>query len=208
MKTERLLTVAAALLVCFALNASDVRFSGGNSRVSLQENNKIVTLSDPGIVNTEDFDIRSDSIQLYGEDYRYVKCDGNVEVLKKDDNLTLKCTSLTYDRQLSVLVSDGWASIDDPEHEAQLSGARVEYDSNLGLMKVQMGASIKKETSDGLLSCSADSIEFDSQAMTLNLKGKAHVVWDDDVYGANVIMIDIDNKQIALYQSITGEIHG
>lgn len=208
MKTERLLTFVTVLLACFALNASNVKFSGGNSRVSLQENNKIVTLSDPGIVSTDDFDIRADSIQLYGENYRYVKCVGSVEVVKKDDNLKLNCTSLTYDRELSVLVSDGWATVDDPEHEAQLSGARVEYDSNLGLMTVQMGASIKKETSKGLLTCSADSIEFDSEAMTLNLKGKAHVVWDDDVYGANVIMVDIDNEQIALYESITGEIHG
>lgn len=198
-----ILTLASLLLF-----ASNVSFSGGYSKVSLQDNNHIVTLSQGSLVETGDFRITADTIELYGENYRYVRCTGNVEILEKSSSMAVKCTSLSYDRDTSVLTSDGWIEIDDPENEAQLSGAWLEYNSETSIMKIQMNARISKDTDKGILSCTSDFIEFNNDEMTLQLKGDSHAVWGDDAYSANIMLVDIDNEEIQLFDSISGEIHG
>jgi len=205
---KRLTALLITITVASMLFASTVTFSGGYSKVSLQDNNRTVTLSEGAVVDTGDFHITSTTIQLYGEDYRYVRCTGNVKVTETESSMTLSCSKLTYDRETSVLLSDGWIEVDDPEDGARLSGAWLEYNSETSTMKLQISASIEKDTDKGLLNCTSDTIEFNSEKNTLVLKGQSHVVWGDDTYSANIITVDIDNEEITLYDSISGEIHG
>ena len=75
-------------------------------------------------------------------------------------------------------------------------------------MILQMQASVQKNTDSGLMTCSADSIEFNNDEQTVILKGSAKVVWGDDNYNAAMIVVDLDTEDVALHGSVSGEVNG
>lgn len=197
-----------SLFSCFTCFASDIRFSGGYTKVSLQDGNRTVELSDGAKASTDTINIEADKVFLYGQDYRYTDCTGNVKVRETEHNLEVKATSLFYDREQESLLANGWIEIDDAENEAQLSGAWFEYSINDRIMVLQMKATIIKNTERGILSCKADSIEYNAEKQTLELRGNADVSWGTDSYKASYILVNIDTEEVVLQGSITGEING
>lgn len=198
------------MMLCLALPlfASDITFSGGYTKVSLQDGNHTVTLSEEAKVETEEIMLCADSVELYGPDYCYVSCKGNVDVTEKERDIKLSCTNLFYNRNDSTLLSNGWIEIEDVNNEAQLSGSWLEYSTDTSIMKLQIQAQINKNTDSGLLSCTADSIEYDADNQKLILKGYSKVSWGDDHYEASMIIVDIDTEDITLHGSISGEVNG
>ena len=188
--------------------ASNVTFSGGYTKVNLQEGNKSVSLSGGANISADGLEIEADEIELYGEDYKYVSCKGNVTVTDEERGLSLQCPSLSYNREEEKIISDGWIEIEDTENEATLSGGWFEYNTKSTLMKLQMMAKIVKTTDDGLMTCSADSIEFNNETQTVTLKGNAKVEWNGNTYQAALIIVDLESNGITMHGSITGEVNG
>lgn len=188
--------------------ASNISFSGGYTKVNLQEGNKSVSLSGGANVTADGLTIKANAIELYGTDYKYVSCNGDVEVSDSERGISLTCPSLSFDRESGKIVSDGWIEIEDTTNEATLSGAWFEYDTKTTLIKLQMMAKIVKVTDDGLMTCQADSIEFNNETQTVTLKGNAEVKWNGNTYKASLIIVDLNNNGITMHGSITGEVNG
>ena len=188
--------------------ASDISFSGGYTKVNLQENNKSVSLSGGAKVVADGLTIEAQEIELYGADYKYVSCTGSVVVQDEERGISLQCPSLSYDREKEQIVSDGWIEIEDTQNEANLSGAWFEYDTKSTLMKLQMMAKIVKVTEDGLMTCQADSIEFNNETQIVTLKGNAQIEWNGSTYKAAMIIVDLSDNSITMHGSITGEVNG
>jgi len=208
MRSKRYLVAFLVFISCSLCFASDIRFSGGYTKVSLQDGNRTVELSDGAKASTDTIEIAADKVFLYGKDYRYTDCTGNVNVRETEHNLEVRATSLFYDREEENLLANGWIEIDDAENEAQLSGAWFEYSINERIMVLQMKATISKVTERGMLVCKADSIEYNAEKQTLELRGKADVTWGSDSYKASYILVDIETEEVVLQGSITGEING
>ena len=206
MKKVFLVLLLAMLLT--PLFADEIRFSGGYTRVSLQEGNRSVELSGGAKASTDSIEIEADRILLYGPDYRYTDCTGNITAREKEHSLEIRATSLFYDREEESLLSNGWIEINDTENEAVISCSWFEYDINSRIMILQMKATIEKVTDRGTLKCSADSIEYNADLQTLSLRGNADVTWGSDSYRASYITVNIDTEEVVLQGSITGEING
>lgn len=208
MKNKRTVLTSVFILIMSCIFASEINFSGGFTKVSLQDGNHTVTLSDPANISCDDITISADTIELYGTDYNYVKCSGNVKINESNRNISMSCPILVYNRGQEELLSDGWIEIDDTQHEVKLSGAWLEYDKAQGVMLLQMQATIEKDTDDGLMTCKADSIEYNSDNQTVTLKGTASVVWGDDNYRASIITVNLDTEEVVLHGTISGEVNG
>lgn len=208
MKTKKLTVLFAVLICTFSSFASDIRFGGGYTKVSLQEGNHSVILSDKAFAITEDVNLSADSIELYGDNYEIVKCNGNVKVEEPEKGIYLSCPKLVYDRDESELIADGWIEIDDTENEVQLSCAWLDYNQNTSVMLLQIRAKIVKDTDNGLLTCTADSIEYNAEKQTVTLRGSSKVVWGEDTYSAMVITVDLETEDVTLHGSISGEVNG
>ena len=197
---ERRKTMLYFLMICMffmcttPLYASDITFSGGYTKVSMQEGNKSVSLSGGALVSANGLSISAQEIKLYGVD--------------SERGITLQCPGLFYDRQTGEIVSDGWIEVQDETNDATLSGARFEYDTNSTLIKVQMMARVVKNTDDGPMICRADSIEFDNSNQTVKLKGNANISWNGNVYKAAVITVDLSDYGITMEGEISGEVNG
>ncbi|MCQ2397930.1 MAG: hypothetical protein MJ052_01330 [Sphaerochaetaceae bacterium] len=207
MKIKTVCTVLF-LLFCFRIYAEDITFSGGFTTVSLKDGNREVILSGGAQATTDDVKLNAKTLRLYGEDYCFVECTGDVKVVEEKRSITMTCPSLFYNRSADMIISDGWIEIDDTEHEVKLSGSWLEYNMDTSVMILQMQASVQKNTDSGLMTCSADSIEFNNDEQTVILKGSAKVVWGDDNYNAAMIVVDLDTEDVALHGSVSGEVNG
>lgn len=190
------------------LFASEITFGGGYTKVSLQEGNRSVILTDGAYVNTKDIQLTADSIELSGDDYNQLKCKGKVKIIESARGISMSCPIISYDRSTEEIIADGWVEIDDTEHEVRLSGAWLEYDKNASVMTLQIQAKIVKETSSGLMTCNADSITYNANEQTVTLKGGAKVVWGSDTYKASIIIVNLESEEVTLHGTITGEVNG
>ena len=206
----RRLASAVLLLFVFSLPlfCSAISFSGGHTSISLQDGNRIVSLTGGASVDTDEVSIRSDSVEIYGEGYRYVSCTGNVQAKEKERKISFRSPSVFYDRQTGIVSSDSWIEIQDPENQAALSGAWFEYNMEKSLMKLRMMARILKVTDEGLMVCRADLIEYDGKKNTVTLRGNASVEYKGDTYKAALIMVNLDTDEISLYGTVSGEFNG
>lgn len=209
-KTTMLLLLCIAMLFIASppIWATDITFSGGYTKVSMQEGNKRVELSQGAAITAGKLSIEAQRIDLYGSDYRYVNCTGKVLAKDEERLIELQCPTLFYDRETGEIVSDGWVEIQDESNDATLSGARLEYDTESSLIRMSMMARVVKTTDDGLMVCRADSIEFDNEGQTVSLKGNASIVWNGNVYKAAVISVDLTDNSITMEGSISGEVNG
>ena len=205
---KTILTMIMLALPLLAFAASEITFSGGYTKIDMQQGNRRVILSGGAHVSTETVDLVSDSIELYGENYRFVTCTGNVSATEAERGISFTTPAMVYDREEGTVRSDGWIEIQDTQNEVALSGAWFEYDMDRRFMKLQMMAKILKVTDEGLMVCRADSIEYDGEANTVALKGNATVSWNNDTYKAAMIIVDLNTNGISLYGTISGEFNG
>ena len=202
---KRFLTVSAILILAgLTLFASEISFSGGYTKVSMQQGNKSVTLSGGAKVSTDQVDLSADSMKLYGENYRYVTCTGNVQANEHENGISFNSPDIFYDRQTGEIRSDSWIEIQDTKNQVSLSGAWFEYNMKTSVMKLQIMARIVKIAEEKLMVCRADDIVYNGKENTVTLRGNATVEWKDDTYKAAMIVVDLNTNDISLYGTISG----
>ena len=202
---KRFLTASAILiLAALTLFASEISFSGGYTKVSMQQGNKSVTLSGGAKVSTDQVDLWADSMKLYGENYRYVTCTGNVRADEHENGISFNSPDIFYDRQTGEVRSDSWIEIQDTKNQVSLSGAWFEYNMKTSVMKLQIMARIVKIAEEKLMVCRADDIVYNGKENTVTLRGNATVEWKDDTYKAAMIVVDLNTNDISLYGTISG----
>ena len=202
---KRFVTIIAILtLAACCLYAGEIRFSGGYTKVSMQQGNKSVTLSGGAKVSTDEVDLSAESMKLYGENYRYITCTGDVRATEHENGISFNSPDIFYDRETGVVRSDSWIEIQDTKNQASLSGAWFEYNMKTSIMKLQIMARIIKIAEEKLMVCRADDIEYNGKKNMVTLRGNAEVNWKDDIYKAAMIVVDLNTNDISLYGTISG----
>ncbi|MBO4388076.1 MAG: hypothetical protein J5785_01385 [Spirochaetales bacterium] len=205
---KALLILLIAFCASMCLWAEPITFSGGSTSIRKQGEDLTVTLSGGAVVQADGVKLTADEISISGENSRIVKCSGTVKAVREENKLTLLSPELTFDRKTQLLLVDSWVQIQLVSEEVALSGARLQYNMETGLMILQIQARILKVTDKGLLSCQADSITYDSKNGTLRLEGRCSVSWGSDEYQAAVITIDLNTEELRMEGRITGTVNG
>ena len=191
-----------------AFASDNITFTAGSTSVSLQEGNREVSLSGNAAVTTGSLTIQADSITLSGDNYESISCSGSILITDSDQGLSIRTSSLFYDRTSERLLISSWCEISDTANELVASASSLYYDRNAELIELEMNVELVKNTSDGILSASAQRVTFDRAGSTLALSGAAGVSWKDDDYQASVITIDLEEEKITLSGQIGGTVHG
>ena len=212
-KTFVLILIFFTLIEASFLFAEDeqipaIDFSGGYTQVKRVGNIDIVTLSENAEVNTKDISVSANEIEISGENYRYIRCSGNVRAQEKQNNIILTTPELFYDRNENTILINSWIEIDDSENEIKMSGAYLEFNLEKQLFNLQIDAEINKSTKKGQLVGKAASIIYNNEEKNLILQGNATVTWGSDNYKASVIRINLETEEIILEGKITGTVNG
>lgn len=189
--------------------ASDpISFQGGYTRAVMKEGRESIILSEGAVVSSGSITFEAQTIEIIGSGARYISGSGSVRITDTENNLTILCSSISFDRETEQLLVDGWVEIQDLENEVMASGAFLSYGRREGTMKLQVAAKLLHHTDSGPMVCRAHSIEYDRNAMRLLLVGNASITWKTDQYEASSAMVNLETEEIIMEGGIKGTVHG
>ena len=186
-----------------ALWAQTFSFRGEQMETVLAKGKERTVLSGNAEVQTEDNLIRADRVELYGEDFRYVACEGNVRIVNEQKGIEVTCQRLFYNREEKVVRVRGNVIMLDEQNEVVVKGGYLENWEDSDETVVQIGVRILKED----LVCRAEYARYQRNEDKLELSGMPVVNWKGDEYRALKIYIDLNTDTIRLEGDIRGKVH-
>ncbi len=204
------ITIAMIMALCllYPLSAEDISFKGGSTRMKMQQGSETIFLDDGAEVQVGSLVLRSTTMELYGKDFRFVRCEGNVTLQDDERGISLVTSSLLFDREEQTLLIDSWVELEDSNNQVAASAARMEFFLQEGIVLLQVQARLLKHTEDGPMVCRSISMKFDRDREMLDLQGRATIVWKPDFYEAQAITVNLKTEEIMMEGSIKGTIHG
>jgi lipopolysaccharide export system protein LptA len=190
------------LLLTPALWAQTFSFQGERMETVLAKGKERTVLSGNAEVQTEDNLILADRVELYGEDFRYVACEGNVRIVNEQKGLEVTCQRLFYNRDEKVVRVRGNVIMLDEQNEVVVKGGYLENWEDSDETVVQIGVRILKED----LVCRAEYARYQRSEDKLELSGMPVVNWKGDEYRALKIYIDLNTDTIRLEGDIRGKV--
>lgn len=169
---------------------------------SFAEHNKRSTLIGNAYIITDSLDIKSDKIELYGKDYRFADCIGNVKIHNTKENFLITSERLLYDNDKKEATVSGNAIMEDVENEMIIKGEYIKTFEETSITIIQIRVRIVNED----LVCRSEFAEYNSDKNTLVLTGDPVVYKGDDVFRASTININLDNNDIVMEGRVQGNI--
>ena len=201
-------TVSPAKVEATVEKAETINFAGSYTRASLKDGNQAISLSGGAWVKMGNVQIDAESIDIYGEQSRFLSCRGKVILVELAEKITLHSNVLNYDRKTSSLTVNGWAELIDKKNELIAKGAYLRNEQEKKLLLIQINVSIIMATDDDEeMYCRTDSALFDSESNTLELTGNAEVLFKGSLYEASRILINLDTNEIIMEGGVSGNIH-
>ncbi|MDY0287535.1 MAG: hypothetical protein RBR15_01780 [Sphaerochaeta sp.] len=195
-------------MLTLPLLAQEISFKGGSTRMQMQQGSETITLLDGAEVGVGSLLLRASTMELYGKDFRFVRCEGDVTLQDEERGISLVTSSLLFDRVEETLLIDSWVELEDTNNQVAASAARMEFFLQEGIVILQVQARLLKHTDDGPMICRSDHMTFDRDKEMLELKGRATIVWRPDTYEAEAITVNLKTEEIRMEGSIKGTIHG
>lgn len=196
------------ILIAFSLSGfmflfpESLIFGCDQSESSFAEHNKRSTLIGNAYVITDSLDIKSDRIELYGKDYRFADCIGNVTINNTKENFIITSEKLLYDNDKKEATVTGNAVMKDIDNEMIIKGEYIKSFEETSITLIQIKVRIINED----LVCRSEFAEFNSDLNRLILTGDPIVYKDKDVFQASKIEINLDNNDIIMEGKVKGNI--
>ncbi|MDR3200978.1 MAG: hypothetical protein LBT68_05915 [Spirochaetales bacterium] len=198
------LCAACAFFLCLSegLAADTFRFTGNRMSTSLAKGKERTLLRGEARIASEQTEITADEIEIYGKDFQFAECRGNVVAKDKKKKLFITCDTLHFDRINNNLLAVGNAYMEDEENEIIIRGHRLENRDKEDLVVIQIGGRIIKKD----LAARAEFTTYRRDTDTLELSGMPVLFWKKDEYRATRIVMNLDTEEITLLGAVTGTI--
>lgn len=174
---------AAQDTLTFRADRTESVFAEGRERILLSGNAR---------VESDDFLIEAEEIEIFGEDQRYVRSDGGVIVYDNENDLYLTSEELFLDRRTNFLRADGEAYMEDRPNELVVKGGTIQNWDELDLTEISVNVRILGDD----YTARSQFARYRRANETLELSGTPEVFWKGDEYRATRISIDLANDEI------------
>ncbi len=182
--------------------AQTFRFSGDRMETVLTKGRERTVLTGNAVVETEENVIRADVMELYGPEFRFIHCRGNVRVLNQTKGIELSGEELLYNRDEKVIRVDGNVVLLDKKNEIVVKGGFLENWEDRDETVIQIGVRILKKD----LVCRSEYARYLRGEDLLELSGMPLVRWKGDEYQALKIYIDLEDDTIRMEGDIRGTV--
>jgi len=195
-----LLFIAAAGLA--PVYAKTFSFSADQTTIVLAKGKERTVLTGNARIVSEDTTILAHQIEIYGNNFRYATCRGNVRVTDRKQNVYLTSDSLYFDREADITRAEGNVVMEDRENETIVKGGFLENQNKDKSTIVQIGVRILGED----LTTRSEFARYQRADNILELSGLPVVYWKGDQYEASRIVINLDSDEITLQGDVSGTI--
>jgi lipopolysaccharide export system protein LptA len=203
-KNKGICSLVLLLLFFYTLPAfgETFRFSADSSSTNISKGRERTILSGNAVISSEDYDITAETIELYGDDFRYAVCNGNISVIDYKNKLRLTCNRLFLDREADIIRAEGNAVMEDEKNEIIVKGGFLENHDKDEVTIIQIGVRILKED----MICRSEFARYFRKDEILELSGLPVVFWKGDEYKATKITMNLDTEEISLEGEVRGSI--
>ncbi len=192
------------LLLIFSscLYAEKIVFSAGNMSGQAGDSSATTTLSGGAFIQTSSIEISADSIELSGDDYRFIKAEGNIKGKNLETNMEFTCDSMNYDRQTKVAQLQGNVHLIDSENDVKADAQIIEYDQNTNIAVLQVGINLTQKNNV----CTGAYAVYQKNEQLLEISGNAQVKQGSDTFRAQQITLNLETQKITLSGNVKGSV--
>ena len=197
--------IASAAIVFFfscLLFAEKIVFSAGSMTGQAGDSSATTTLTGGAFVQTPSIEISADSIELSGDDYRFIKASGSISGKNIESNMEFTCDSMSYDRQTKVAQLQGNVKLTDSENDVKADAQLIEYNQNTNIAVLQIGITLTQKKNI----CTGAYAVYQKNEQMLEISGNAQVKQEDDVFRAQQITLNLDTQNITLSGNVKGSV--
>ena len=194
----------AAVLFFFScmLFAEKIVFSAGSMSGQAGDSSATTTLTGGAFVQTPSIDISADSIELSGDDYRFIKATGSISGKNIESNMEFTCDSMSYDRQTKVAQLQGNVKLTDSENDVKADAQLIEYNQNTNIAVLQIAITLTQKKNI----CPGAYAVYQKNEQMLEISGNAQVKQEEDVFRAQQITLNLDTQNITLSGNVKGSV--
>jgi lipopolysaccharide export system protein LptA len=198
----RFALIAAFIIQGSLLFSDTITFSGNTLKTILAKGKERTVLTGNVVLTSEDNLIHADSVELYGDDFAFVRCNGNVHVVNKKKEVDVTSEQMYYDRKQKMIRFQGNVVMEDKKNETIVKGGYLENWEDEELVIIQLGVRILKKD----MACRAEFARYFRKDDRLELSGLPRVIRKGDLYTALKIYVNLKNDEVTLEGSVTGEV--
>lgn len=173
-------------------------FMNGNTSSSSEKTNLVGN----AFVKTENMEIKADSIELSGENFRYIQAEGKVSGKNTESKLDFTCGKLKYDRTTKIAVLEDSVNLIDLENEVNSQAQIIQYNQDSGLAVMQINVNIKQK--DNV--CTGAYAIYQKNEQILKLNGNPKIVQGQDSFRAQEILLNLETQEITLDGRVSGTV--
>lgn len=192
------------IIVLFAsfLYAEKISFSASSMTGQTGNANAVTRLVGAAFVQTQSMEIAAELIEMSGENYRYIKAEGNITGKNLETNMEFTCDSLEYDRVTKIAVLKGDVSLKDAENDVKAEAQIIEYnqETEVAVLQIQVKLIQKDNTCNGAYAV------YQKKNQMLEISGNAQVRQKDDVFRAQQISLNMKTQEISLTGNVKGSV--
>ena len=184
------------------LFAEKITFSAGSMSGQAGDSSAVTTLSDGAFIQTASIEISAQSIELSGEDYRFIKASGGISGKNLETNMEFTCDSMDYDRQTKVALLQGNVKLIDIENDVKADAQIIEYNQNTNIAVLQIGINLTQKKNV----CTGAYAVYQKNEQLLEISGNAQVKQEEDVFRAQQITLNLETQKITLSGNVKGSV--
>ena len=188
--------------LCAALFAEKITFSAGSMSGQAGDSSATTTLTGGAFVQTSSIEITADTIELSGDDYRFIKAEGNISGKNLETKMEFTCDTMSYDRQTKVAQLQGNVKLVDTENDVKADAQLIEYNQNTNIAVLQIGITLTQKKNI----CTGAYAVYQKNEQMLEISGNAQVKQEEDVFRAQQITLNLDTQNITLSGNVKGSV--
>lgn len=177
-------------------------FSGASMSGSMAKGKERTVLKGNAKVVSGSVTITAQKIELYGTDFRYANCTGEVVIIDTEKGIKLTTENLFYDRIDKFARLTGPSIMEDSKNNVVVKGNYIENDDKNQIVLIKINARILRKD----LACRAQFVLYNRATKYLELTGSPVVVRKGDEYRADKISVNLDTEDIVLEGYVQGVI--
>ena len=202
MNKKRIFTTVLFLIFSGLLFAEKIVFSAGNMSGQAGDSSATTTLTGSAFIQTTSIEISADSIELSGDDYRFIKAEGAVTGKNLETNMEFTCDSMSYDRTTKVAQLLGNVHLVDTENDVKADAQLIEYNQNTNIAVLQIGITLTQKKNI----CTGSYAVYQKNEQMLEISGNAQVKQENDTFRAQQITLNLDTQNITLSGNVKGSV--
>jgi lipopolysaccharide export system protein LptA len=193
---------AALMTTATTATAEQIRFSADKMTGYSRENSDFTRLEGNAKVFTSKIEVSANSIELTGDDFRYITAEGTVKGRNIDSDMDFVCDRMTYDRETEVADLIENASIDDHQNAVQARAQLITYNQQTEVAILQIDIELKQKQSV----CTSEYAVYRKKEQTLDMEGNPRILRDRDEFKAREITFNLETEEITLDGRVSGSV--